>query len=84
MELLAHQGGFPSISGGSSFYHYFPLPRRCFCVCVFSGLRFGHGPVPQASRPKSDRLEAKQLRMCLLSKRVEVFRQKSKGLKCPA
>ena len=30
-------------------------------------------------RPETDRLEAKQLRMCLLSKRVEVLRQKSKA-----
>jgi hypothetical protein len=80
MELLAHQGGFPPISGGSAFYHIFlPLPRRFFCV--FSGLRFGPGPVPQAPRPKSDRLEAKQLRMCLLSTRVcyVILRQKSKS-----
>ena len=35
-ELLAHQGVFPPISGGSSFYHIlFPLPRRGYFFCVF-------------------------------------------------
>ena len=40
----------------------------------------GWGPWPCATSPypATDRLEAKQLRMCLLSKRVEVLRQKSK------
>ena len=36
-------------------------------LCVFRVLRFGPGPVPHAPHPKSDRLEAKQLSMCLLS-----------------
>ena len=31
------------------------------------------------SHPETDRLKAKQLRMCLLSKRVVILRQKSKG-----
>ena len=43
----------------------------------------GHGPVPQAPRPKSDRLEAKQLRVCFLSKRVAILRQKSKSRGLP-
>ena len=40
---------------------------------------FGHGPVPQAPRPKSGRLEAKQLRTYVLVVKtgIEVPRQKS-------
>ena len=38
----------------------------------------GHGPCVTSPRPETHRLEAKQLRLCLLSKRVEVLRQKSK------
>ena len=35
-------------------------------------------PRVTSPHPETDRLEARQLRMCLLSKRVEVLRQKSK------
>ena len=36
----------------------------------------GHGPVCHKSLPRTDRLEAKQLRMCLFKTGIEVLRQK--------
>ena len=46
-------------------------------------------PCVTSPHPETDRLEAKQLRVCLLPKRVEVLRQKSKprrrrAVGCPA
>ena len=37
-------------------------------------------PCATSPRPEIDRLEAKQLRMCLLSKRVVILRQKPNGM----
>ena len=36
-------------------------------------------PCVTCPHPETDRLEAKQLRMCVLSKRVVILRQKSKS-----
>ena len=49
---------------------------RCYSSAI--GL-WGDFPCAMGPRPATDRLEAKQLRVCLLSKRVEVLRQKSKS-----
>ena len=73
-ELLAHQGVFPPILGVSSFYHiFFPLPKSKSKsrVLFFLCFPWDAGPWPCATSPypATDRLEAKQLRMCLLSKR---------------
>ena len=58
-------------------------PRGLFFLC-FSGSEVRPWPrVSHALRPKSDRLEAKQLRICLLSKRVAILRQKSKSRASP-
>ena len=46
-----------------------------------NGLR-GDLPCAMGPLPATDRLEAKQLRMCLLSKRVVILRQKSKSGHC--
>jgi hypothetical protein len=55
-----------------------------FLFCVLPGSEVRPWPrVSHALRPKSDRLEAKQLRICLLSKRVVIPRQKSNSRGLP-
>ena len=60
--------------GASSHLVVEVAPRRSSSIIGLRGAR----PCVTSPLPETDRLEAKQLRMCLLLKRVEVLRQKSK------
>ena len=52
---------------------------RVLCGAKSSGTELrGDSPCAMGPLPATDRLEAKQLRVCLLSKRVVILRQKSK------
>ena len=68
-----------------SIIFFFPSHvEGIFLFCVLPGSEVRPWPrVSHAPRPKTDRLEAKQLRICLLSKRVVIPRQKSNSRRLP-
>ena len=88
IQLKSSQGLLPSVSKSSAVGHWraqglvrvAAVPTALWSFkreAKANGLR-GDSPCAMGYLPATDRLEAKQLRVCLLSKRVLKLRQKSK------